>query len=212
MKFTPLGVVLLILRFSAVVAVPKGAKGGGKNRGGGDDESATPEHSQQYVLLPDNHSADFMNPFVDEIRAGYNFRKMDLEGSKVGPHLRYNALKKLSDKIQDDVYGKKFYSSMSNECKLVFCDAGARIGVSLCSRRAPDHPNMVRVYGEVIGSIVWEWLEAVGSSKPLGNQGKWDWGATAWRQTIGFSFWSADTSWSVNIDPCENDHFDEGFV
>ncbi|KAF3217227.1 hypothetical protein TWF192_005665 [Orbilia oligospora] len=101
--------------------------------------------------------------------------------------------------------GGAAYHAPHGKCRVLYCN-GSNLGVSLCSRRQGDEPE-VSVNSEAIGNIVEEWVEAFkwqrASPKPK-TDGDFK------TPIYGRSFWSEDPGWSVNIEECGNTPIDFG--
>ncbi|KAF3289337.1 hypothetical protein TWF970_003117 [Orbilia oligospora] len=101
--------------------------------------------------------------------------------------------------------GGAAYRVPHGKCRVLYCN-GSNLGVSLCSRRQGDEPE-VSVNSEAIGHIVEEWVEAYkwqrASPKPK-TEGDFE------TPIYGRSFWSEDPGWSVNIEECGNTPIDFG--
>ncbi|KAF3318922.1 hypothetical protein TWF173_005332 [Orbilia oligospora] len=112
--------------------------------------------------------------------------------------------------------GGAAYRVPHGKCRVLYCN-GSNLGVSLCSRRQGDEPE-VSVNSEAIGHIVKanpfgipidseEWVEAYkwqrASPKPK-TEGDFE------TPIYGRSFWSEDPGWSVNIEECGNTPIDFG--
>ncbi|KAF3934518.1 hypothetical protein ABW19_dt0206034 [Dactylella cylindrospora] len=111
--------------------------------------------------------------------------------------------------VIDEMHGPSkllFFNAPHMKCRRVYCD-GANLGVSLCSQRngnssEPAPIDEVRVYGEVIGSILKEWVGAYRTGYDL-VQTTLRIDPTVFTAPIyGLSLWDEDPSWSINVEQC----------
>ncbi|KAK6518249.1 hypothetical protein TWF506_005409 [Arthrobotrys conoides] len=155
---------------------------------------------QEYIINLDEKS----QPFWLELAYGDAFSSAGIFKNPIGDDMKkYFTLKTIIKGLLHPsppvltVLGGPAYRVPHGKCRVLYC-SGENLGVSLCSRRQGEEPE-VSINTENIGMIVEEWADAFKWQRALPKP-KTDGGFIT--PIYGRSFWSEDPGWSINIEEC----------